>query len=89
MNIIVAGQRIVTEAEFVEVAMGVDLDLEPVEFDTVAGQDALRGIVADLEREAAGTVDVEDLAHYRSLLGARVIELPRPAAVKFVKAVAA
>ncbi|MFI1294346.1 hypothetical protein ACH4VM_39260 [Streptomyces sp. NPDC020792] len=75
MNIIVAGQRIVTESELVEAAMGFDLD--PVEFDTEAGQDALRGIVADLARETATDVDAEDLAYYRSLLGASVLALPR------------
>lgn len=66
VNIIVAGQRIVTESD----------DLIP-SFGTEAGQDALRGIVADLARETATDVDTEDLAYYRSLLGATVVTLPR------------
>ncbi len=89
MNIIVAGQRIVTANEFAEVAMGIDLGLEPVIFDTAAGQDALADIVAELEREADTDVDAEDLAHYRSLLGGRVVRLPRPATTRFDRGVAA
>ncbi|MFJ4562105.1 hypothetical protein ACIP4Q_39370 [Streptomyces massasporeus] len=69
MHIIAAGQRTVTESD--------SLDLDPVEFDTVAGQDALRGIVADLELEVANDVDAEDLKHYRRLLGATIVALPR------------
>ncbi|NYV73489.1 hypothetical protein [Streptomyces sp. UH6] len=46
-------------------------------FDTEAGQDALADIVADLERDADTDVDAEDLAHYRSLLTADVVRLPR------------
>ncbi|MEU0712680.1 hypothetical protein ABZ508_35560 [Streptomyces lavendulocolor] len=68
MNIIVAGQTIVTESEH--------LDLVP-RFDSEAGQDALRDIVADMARETETDVDAEDLAYYRSLLGARVLTLPR------------
>jgi len=83
MNIIVAGQRIVTDREFIEAALGVDLDLEPVEFGTEAGQDALRGIVAELEHHAENSVDAEDLAYYRSLLGARVVQLPRRSTPRF------
>ncbi|MCC8341102.1 hypothetical protein LMJ38_35005 [Streptomyces sp. R1] len=66
MNIIVAGQTIVTESEH----------LVP-RFDSEAGQDALRDIVADMARETENDVDAEDLAYYRSLLGARVLTLPR------------
>lgn len=75
MHIIVAGQHIVTAEEFTEAAMG--FDLEPVTFDTAAGQDALADIVTELERTADTDVDTEDLAHYRSLLGARILALPR------------
>ncbi|MFD5234874.1 hypothetical protein ACFWJ5_41635 [Streptomyces qaidamensis] len=75
MHIIVAGQRIVTAGEFTEAAMG--FDLEPVTFDTAAGQDALADIVAELELAADTDVDAEDLDHYRSLLGARILALPR------------
>ncbi|OUD03021.1 hypothetical protein [Streptomyces swartbergensis] len=89
MNIIVAGQRIVTAAEFAEVSMGFDLELEPVTFDTAAGQDALADIVAELEREADTDVDAEDLAHYRSLLGSRIVRLPRRATTHFERGVAA
>ncbi|MEV7670216.1 hypothetical protein [Streptomyces sp. NPDC088752] len=78
MNVIVAGQRIVTRAELIEAALGFDADpAEVLEFDSAAGQDALRGIVSILEVEAAGEVDAEDLAHYRNLLGARVLAFPR------------
>lgn len=78
MNVIVAGQRIVTRAELIEAALGFDADpAEVLEFDSAAGQDALRDIVAVLAAEAAGDVDAEDLAHYRSLLGARVLAFPR------------
>lgn len=66
MNIIAAGQRSVTESD----------DLTP-SFETEAGQDALRDIVADLARETETDVDAEDLAYYRSLLGAEVLALPR------------
>ncbi|MFB8403099.1 hypothetical protein [Streptomyces sp. NPDC055912] len=77
MNVIVAGQRIVTRAELIEAALGFDADpVGPMEFDSAAGQDALRDIVAVLEAEAAGEVDAEDVAHYRGLLGARVLAFP-------------
>lgn len=86
MNVIVAGQRIVTEAELAEAALG--FELEPVEFDSVAGQDALRDIVSVLEREAATDVDAEDVAYYRSLLGAKVLAFPRRSAMRFERGVA-
>ncbi|MEV7671566.1 hypothetical protein [Streptomyces sp. NPDC088752] len=77
MNVIVAGQRIVTRAELIEAALGLDADpVEVLEFDSAAGQDALRDIVAVLVAEAATDVDTEDLAYYRSLLGARVLTFP-------------
>lgn len=82
MNIIAAGQNIVTtEAEDACPLCGYwtcrcnDVLKCLPEFDTVAGQDALRGIVEDLERTALDGVDVEDLAYYRSLLGASVVRL--------------
>ncbi|MFF9017273.1 hypothetical protein ACF09C_30450 [Streptomyces sp. NPDC014870] len=78
MNVIVAGQRIVTQTELIEAALG--FDAEPggaLEFDSAAGQDALRDIVTVLEAEAAGEVDAEDIVHYRGLLGARVLAFPR------------
>lgn len=83
MNIIAAGQTNVTAGSddacglcgYWECRCGEVFDGLP-KFDTVAGQDALRGIVAELAREAATDVDAEDLAYYRSLLGARVVAFP-------------
>jgi hypothetical protein len=90
MNVIVAGQRIVTQAEFVEAALGYDLDpVEPVGFDSAAGQDALRDLLADLEQRVENDVDVEDATHYRRLLGACVVRLPRRTAPRFTREVAA
>lgn len=86
MYVIVAGQRIVTGTELTEAAMG--FELEPVEFDSAAGQDALRDIVVVLAAEADTEVDAEDLAYYRSLLGARVLSFPRRSAQRFVRGVA-
>ncbi|TXS34158.1 hypothetical protein [Streptomyces sp. OR43] len=57
MNHIVTGQAVVT-----------DSPLEPLEFGTLAGQDALRDIVEMLAAEAVTDVDDEDLAYYRGLL---------------------
>ena len=82
MNIIVAGQnRVTAEADDACPLCGYwkcrcNEVFRLPEFDTVAGQDALRGIVADLAREAENGVDAEDLAYYRSLLGASVVALP-------------
>ncbi|MCX5225832.1 hypothetical protein [Streptomyces sp. NBC_00233] len=82
MNVIVAGQRIVTQVELIEAALGFDTDpVEPLEFDSAAGQDALRDVVNVLEAEAATDVDIEDVAHYRGLLGARVLAFPRRSAL--------
>ncbi|MFE5619066.1 hypothetical protein [Streptomyces sp. NPDC056524] len=86
MYVIVAGQRIVTGTELIEAAMG--FELEPIEFDSAAGQDALRDIVGVLEAEAASEVDAEDLAYYRSLLGARVLSFPRRCASRFERGAA-
>ncbi|MFI8911765.1 hypothetical protein ACIGW4_09120 [Streptomyces sp. NPDC053513] len=89
MNVIVAGQRIVTRAELIEAALGFDADpVEPLEFDSAAGQDALRDLVATLETEAVTEVDAEDLAHYRGLLGARVLAFPRRSALGFERGAA-
>ncbi|WP_435057541.1 hypothetical protein [Streptomyces sp. bgisy060] len=89
MNVIVAGQRIVTRAELIEAALGFDADpVETLEFDSAAGQDALRDMVAALEAEAATDVDAEDLAYYRSLLGARVLAFPRRSALGFERGAA-
>ncbi|MFD3728271.1 hypothetical protein [Streptomyces sp. NPDC058671] len=89
MNVIVAGQRIVTQTELIEAALGFDADpVAPLEFDSAAGQDALRDIVGVLEAEAVTGVDVEDVAHYRGLLGARVLAFPRSFALGFERGVA-
>ncbi|MFF5424406.1 MULTISPECIES: hypothetical protein [unclassified Streptomyces] len=89
MNVIVAGQRIVTRAELIEAALGFDADsAEALEFDSAAGQDALRDILAVLETEADTDVDAEDLAYYRSLLGARVLAFPRRSALGFERGAA-
>ncbi|MDX5574343.1 hypothetical protein [Streptomyces sp. ID01-9D] len=65
MNDIVAGQLIVTAVS----------PFEPLEFDSLAGQDALRDIVAELAAAAETDVDAEDLEHYRGLLAAPVIDI--------------
>ncbi|MFD7980852.1 hypothetical protein [Streptomyces sp. NPDC059071] len=89
MNVIVAGQRIVTEAEMVEAALGFEVDpVEAPEFDSAAGQDALRDIVGVLEVEADTEVDAEDVAYYRGLLGARVLAFPRRSGTRFERGVA-
>ncbi|MGY3335931.1 hypothetical protein ACVW0K_002030 [Streptomyces filamentosus] len=89
MNVIVAGQRIVTRAELIEAALGFDADpAEMLEFDSAAGQDALRDIVAVLEADSDTDVDAEDLAYYRSLLGARVLAFPRCSALGFERGAA-
>ncbi|MFF3062335.1 hypothetical protein [Streptomyces sp. NPDC057909] len=82
MNNIVAGQPAVTANDACPLcgfwtcrckAVGV----ESLEFDSLAGQDALRDMVAELEAEAANDVDAEDLAHLRSLLAGPVISITR------------
>ena len=71
MNIIVAGQSIVTKSEFFEVASGFDM-VEPfdIEHDFTAGglvsRDALESFLNDFEVET--DTDREDAAYYRSLL---------------------
>ncbi|TJZ41194.1 hypothetical protein FCH28_37545 [Streptomyces piniterrae] len=72
MRTIVNGQRIVTAAEFTEVAAGFEFDIEPldlVEEMTAGGlvsRDALETILADLKVET--DADREDAKYYRSLL---------------------
>ncbi|MCX5226286.1 hypothetical protein [Streptomyces sp. NBC_00233] len=89
MNVIVAGQRIVTQAELIQAALGFDTEpVDPLEFDSAAGQDALRDIVAVLEAEAATEADAEDVAHYRGLLGARVLAFPGRSALGFERSAA-
>ncbi|MEU9349171.1 hypothetical protein AB0D74_49040 [Streptomyces sp. NPDC048278] len=73
MNIIVAGQRIVTQGEFIEVANGFDM-VEPLALDIeheftaggLASRDAMESFLADFEIET--DTDHEDAAYYRSLL---------------------
>ncbi|MFD5428515.1 hypothetical protein [Streptomyces sp. NPDC127084] len=99
MNIIVAGQRIVTKSEFFEVAHGFDM-VEPwdVESDFTAGglasRDALDSFLADFRVETA--TDREDAAYYKSLLRRMPRELrtrknapTAPAAVVVAELVAA
>ncbi|MEV6535951.1 hypothetical protein AB0M86_41360 [Streptomyces sp. NPDC051639] len=72
MNIIVAGQRIVTGSEFLEAATGFGHEVEPlnIENDFTAGglasRDALTSFLADLQVET--DTDREDAAYYKSLL---------------------
>jgi hypothetical protein len=71
MNIIVAGQRIVTKSEFFEVANGFDT-VEPLDIENdftaggLASRDALTSFLADLQVET--DTDREDAAYYKSLL---------------------
>ncbi|MFJ9094622.1 hypothetical protein ACIRIR_24315 [Streptomyces globisporus] len=80
MNVIVAGQLAVT-ANDACVLCGYwtcrcsGFDVEPLEFDSLAGQDALRDIVAELAATAENGVDTEDLAYFRSLMAAPVIDI--------------
>ncbi|WP_331764371.1 hypothetical protein [Streptomyces sp. NBC_01506] len=72
MNIIVAGQRIVTDSEFLEVAIGFGSEVEPLdlaeEFTAggLASRDALASFLADLQVET--DTDREDVAYYKNLL---------------------
>ncbi|MFI6960980.1 hypothetical protein [Streptomyces sp. NPDC050255] len=75
MNHIVAGQAVVT-----------DSPLEPLEFGTLAGQDALRDIVEMLAAEAGTDLDDEDLAYYRGLLVVSAATIRRAPAVLAVAA---
>ncbi|MDQ0689027.1 hypothetical protein QFZ56_008073 [Streptomyces achromogenes] len=72
MNIIVAGQRIVTDSEFLEVATGFGPEIEPLDIEAdftaggLASRDALTSFLADLQVET--DTDREDAAYYKSLL---------------------
>ncbi|MER7938822.1 MULTISPECIES: hypothetical protein [unclassified Streptomyces] len=91
MNIIVAGQRIVTQDEFIEVANGFDL-VEPLALDVeheftaggLASRDALESFLADFEVET--DTDHEDAAYYRSLLRRMPKELSRKVSTPVVVA---
>lgn len=73
MNTIVAGQRIVTAAEFVEVAVGFDFDLgDPAETDErfAPGLEDLRDLaefVEDVTDPSRSALDAEDALYFRSL----------------------
>ncbi|ASR00815.1 hypothetical protein [Streptomyces sp. 11-1-2] len=81
MNIIVAGQRIVTDSEFFEVASGFDmvepLELEELDFTAggLASRDALTSFMDDFKVET--DTDREDATYYRSLLRRMPRELRR------------
>lgn len=80
MNIIVAGQLTVTANDACPLCgfwtcRCNGFDVESLEFDSLAGQDALRDIVAELDASAETDVDAEDLAYFRSLLAAPVIDI--------------
>lgn len=72
MNIIVAGQRIVTDSEFLEVAVGFGPDVEPLDLaeEFTAGglfsRDALDSFLADFQVET--DTDREDAEYYAELL---------------------
>ncbi|RZD77140.1 hypothetical protein [Streptomyces albidoflavus] len=71
MDIIVAGQRIVTEAEYLEVAFG-PLDVEPIDIqaELMAGGLVATTALADFLDEVTveSEVDAEDARYYRQLL---------------------
>lgn len=77
MDTIVAGQRIVTEAEFLEAALGYDLDPIDIEAEFTGGglasRDALMSLLDDLQVET--WVDLEDAVFYRALLRRLPVEL--------------
>lgn len=72
MNIIVAGQRIVTDSEFLEVAVGFGPEVEPLDLaeEFTAGglfsRDALDSFLADFQVET--DTDREDAEYYAELL---------------------
>ncbi|MEU2086773.1 hypothetical protein ABZ569_33505 [Streptomyces albus] len=77
MDTIVAGQRIVTEAEVLEAALGYDLDPIDIEAEFTGGglasRDALMSLLDDLQVE--NWVDLEDAVFYRALLRRLPVEL--------------
>ncbi|MEV0693020.1 hypothetical protein [Streptomyces sp. NPDC050388] len=72
MNIIVAGQHIVTDSEFLEVAVGFGSEVEPLDLaeEFTAGglssRDALDSFLADFQVET--DTDREDAEYYAELL---------------------
>ncbi|MFD6891949.1 hypothetical protein [Streptomyces sp. NPDC059957] len=91
MNIIVAGQRIVTQAEYFEAAIGFDVEPLDVEHDLMAGglasRDALASFLADFRVET--DTDREDAAYYAGLLRRMPRELRTRKPAVSVAAVAA
>lgn len=84
MNHIVAGQLAVTANDACPLCgywtcRCKRVGAESLEFDSLAGQDALRDIVEVLEAEAANDVDTEDVAYLRSLLAAPIVRIARAA----------
>ncbi|AZK98825.1 MULTISPECIES: hypothetical protein [Streptomyces] len=80
MRTIVNGQRIVTEAEFIEAANGFSpepLELEELDFTAggLASRDALTSFMSDFKVE--NDTDREDAAYYRALLRRMPRELRR------------
>lgn len=74
MHTIVAGQRIVTAAEFIEAASGFDFRPEMPAFaasgaeELEAQRDALADLIEDLADVAESEDDRLDVAHYRAVL---------------------
>ncbi|MEV0576670.1 hypothetical protein [Streptomyces sp. NPDC050392] len=80
MNVIVAGQSAVTANDACPLCgfwtcRCNGFDINSLEFASLAGQDALRDIVAELAASVENGVDGEDLAYFRSLLAAPVINI--------------
>lgn len=95
MNIIVAGQKVVTATEFVEAAIGFDFDLgdPPVETDDrfVPGLEDLRDLaefVEDVTDPAGSALDAENALHFRALTS-NVVALSQRRGRVVTKAVAA
>ncbi|MGW7268265.1 hypothetical protein [Streptomyces sp. NPDC054842] len=93
MNTIVAGQRIVTAAEFAEVAMGFDQAVQaPAPKVFVPGPQDLKDFaefVEDLTDPVGSELDEENVRYYRSLTKNVAALSNRRARVTFPKAVAA
>ncbi|MGP9023177.1 hypothetical protein ACT1U9_32835 (plasmid) [Streptomyces sp. BR1] len=94
MNTIVAGQRIVTAAEFAEVAMGFDQPIvkAPAARVFVPGPADLEDFaefVEEVTDPSGSVVDAENALHYRSLTANVTALSRRRARVTFPKAVAA
>ncbi|MFJ2014694.1 hypothetical protein ACIQJ8_16065 [Streptomyces globisporus] len=80
MNVIVTGQLAVTANDACPLCgfwtcRCNGFDVESPEFDSLAGQDALGDIVVELAATAESDVDIEDLAYFRSLLAAPVVDI--------------